>query len=92
MTEDRNLVGTEVLTWRETVDGGDKVWVAAWARRDVVAQGPTEQEAVRRLTMTIAITWMLQEADGGEPPPLVPEKRLQRWRRLHDEEHGEQVH
>lgn len=87
MTESRNLVGELILTWREHSSEGDWAWVAAWVHRDVVAQGPTEQEAVRRLMTTIAIMWMLQEADGAEPPPVPSPELVERWRALHEKEH-----
>lgn len=76
------IVGSEIFTWR---DG--RAWIAAWRRRDLIAQGPDEKTAVERLIQTIAFTWLIKERDGGELPPPPPEESLRRWTAKHEAEH-----
>jgi len=72
MLESKPIIGTEILTFTEDVGEGEKMWVACWRRRDVVAQGKTEKEAFERLLHSIAMQCIFDAEDErslcGEPP------------------------
>lgn len=92
MSTDKALVGREILTFKS--EGHDDCWIACWVRRDVLAQGPTEVEAVNRLFKIIAFEWIMREEAKAkneliaelEPPPV---EVLAEWLKSHNETHGE---
>jgi len=72
-------LGTELFTFPE-----EGMWIAAWRRRDVVAQGATEREAFERLIRTIAWQTILDAETGSECPVPAPEV-VAEWERRHNE-------
>ncbi len=79
-----DILQTEVLTWEERA-GEATVWIAARIRRDEVAQGNTEQQAIERLLRAIACQCIVDAAEGkqlfeGIDPP--PDRLVRAWRSL----------
>jgi hypothetical protein len=75
----------EILTFR---DG--QSWIAAWRRRDLMAQGPTERVAMERLFNTLLAQLTLDHEDGRAPfegVNHVPAKLLTQWEKRHAECH-----
>lgn len=78
---------TEIFTFRE-----GKMWIAAWRRFDVLAQGKTERVAIDRLIRSIAHQAIYDAIDGnlssfGSAKP-VPAKLLDEWQLAHVRTHG----
>src|SRR5208337_4685315 len=85
----RAIVGSEVYTWKE-----GKMWLAAWRRFDLVAQGRNEREAFDRLIQAIAFQAIFDAEDGklksyGSCQP-VSEVLLRKWKRWHKLTHANQ--
>jgi hypothetical protein len=82
----RPVIGTEVFTFRE-----GKMWIAAWRRFDIVAQGKTSKEALTRLLHTIAIQAVCDAKEGRLKTfgscPTVPANLVAKWRRSHNATH-----
>jgi hypothetical protein len=83
MTEDSEpYVGTEILTFYDEV-----AWVACWVRKDIVAQGPTEEVAIERLIHVIAMHCLLDGKGAREPLSNIPtpdSKTISEWRIMHE--------
>jgi len=78
-------VPDEVLTFREGA-----MWIAAWRRFDVVAQGETEAEAVNRLLRTMGSQCLCDAMDGRRPFEGVaapPVDVVAGWEAKHQAEH-----
>lgn len=77
-------VGSEILTFRE-----HGCWIACRRRRDIVAQAPTEEQAVERLLRSIAMR-AIHDARDGHPicEPRPSPNLLQSWLALHALCHG----
>jgi hypothetical protein len=80
------IVGNEIFTFRE-----GKMWIAAWRRFDLVAQGKTEREACERLLRQIAFQAIWDAVDGnlkefGSCKPS-PAALVTRWIRSHNQAH-----
>lgn len=78
------LVGKEILTWKE-----GSSWIAAWVRRDFLAQGPTEGIAVDRLIRMVAVQWILSEMRNESPTDVSKpsQELIDKWTALHKEFH-----
>jgi hypothetical protein len=80
------MFGNEILTFKE----GD-VWIAAWSRFDILAQGPTELEACERLIRSIAVQVIFDAQDGKLRKlgscPKVPRDLLKRYKQAHNFQH-----
>lgn len=85
MTEEP-FVGTEILTFYDEV-----AWVACWIRRDIVAQGPSEEVAVERLIHVIAMHCLLDSKHDTEPLSNIPKPDatlILEWRARHEISHS----
>ncbi len=84
MSEPEPWVGIEILTFRE-----HGFWIACWRRRDIVAQAPTEKQAVERLLRSIAMRAIHDARDGNPLCEQRPNpKLLQSWLAFHALCHG----
>lgn len=83
------IIGHEVLTFP---DSKSEMWVACWVRRDIVASGNSETDAIKSLFKTIAYQWIANEMPSEDglrvgQTPRPPNDVVKEWRRRHQEAH-----